>query len=93
MSGEWPPRFDDEGGVCDPRQFIAFPESEDSLTVRVNVGGELKPVNGIPPREARDKLRQQMIQNGASPEYAERKTNTAIRRWDRGVREGSIKSR
>jgi hypothetical protein len=57
------------------------------------VVGEFAALKGISPREARDKMSRDMQDNGASREWAEARVKTAVRSWDRGQRDGSIKGR
>jgi len=68
-------------------QSAGLPETLGSVDV-----GELDPLEGLSPRETRDQMIATMRQHGASREWAAKRTDTALRSWDRDVRGGSIKT-
>ena len=75
-----------------PFAHVAWSAPDVLGTVTYDVG-ELAERKGISPRDARDKMVRDMMDNGASREWAETRTNRALRTWDRGARGGSIKTR
>jgi len=85
--------FAEQEAELQPFAHVAWdPEGLPDVVGTYSVG-EMKPIEGISARDARDKMVQTMVQNGASKEWAESRTDTALRSWDRGVRGGSIKNR